>query len=520
MFFPSRYRTPLSITFPEVATHNHFVLDRGGKVFKQTAPVIKLRNDASEDEHLALLGLLNSSIACFWLKQVCFPKGGDHQGTEGARVRRTQWDERYAFNASNIGDLPVVQSDSLEPTRAIDQLGATLSAIPLRAVRGELGLRDARFRFEQGLHRMIALQEELDWECYALYGLIDSREGLLASEPPLVRKGERAFEVVMARKMAAGELLTAWFERHGSTPITEIPAHWPEPYKQVVERRIELIESNPEIGLIEQPEYKRRWNVEPWDAQVERSLREWLLDSLESESYWCDIGLTSVARLADRARQNAEFMSVAILYRGQDHFDASALVAELVESASVPFLPVLRYKASGMRKRELWERVWDLQRREDAKEDVGNIPVPPKYTSADFANGVFWQLRGKLDVPKERFISYPYCRRDADPTQVIAWAGWDHLQQAKALATYYVQMKESEGWSKERLMPLLAGLLELVPWLVQWHNEIDPEYGQRMGEFYDGFVDEEARALGLTREAIRAWAPPTAAARRRGRRAP
>jgi hypothetical protein len=24
------------------ATHNHFVLDRGGKVFKQTAPVIKL----------------------------------------------------------------------------------------------------------------------------------------------------------------------------------------------------------------------------------------------------------------------------------------------------------------------------------------------------------------------------------------------------------------------------------------------------------------------------------------------
>ena len=36
------YRTPLSIVYGEVATHNHFVLDRGGKVFKQTAPVIKL----------------------------------------------------------------------------------------------------------------------------------------------------------------------------------------------------------------------------------------------------------------------------------------------------------------------------------------------------------------------------------------------------------------------------------------------------------------------------------------------
>ena len=36
------YALRLSITFAFVATHNHFVLDRGGKVFKQSAPVIKL----------------------------------------------------------------------------------------------------------------------------------------------------------------------------------------------------------------------------------------------------------------------------------------------------------------------------------------------------------------------------------------------------------------------------------------------------------------------------------------------
>ena len=47
----SPYMTPLSITFAEVATHNHFVLDRGGKVFKQTAPVIKLPAGATQDEH-------------------------------------------------------------------------------------------------------------------------------------------------------------------------------------------------------------------------------------------------------------------------------------------------------------------------------------------------------------------------------------------------------------------------------------------------------------------------------------
>ena len=53
----------LTITFAEVATHNHFVLDRGGKVFKQTAPVIKLPAGVGEDDYLGLLGLLNSSTA-------------------------------------------------------------------------------------------------------------------------------------------------------------------------------------------------------------------------------------------------------------------------------------------------------------------------------------------------------------------------------------------------------------------------------------------------------------------------
>ncbi len=37
MFFRDRFRTPLSIAFAFVATHNHFVLDRGGKVFNRSA---------------------------------------------------------------------------------------------------------------------------------------------------------------------------------------------------------------------------------------------------------------------------------------------------------------------------------------------------------------------------------------------------------------------------------------------------------------------------------------------------
>lgn len=95
------------------------------------------------------------------------------------------------------------------------------------------------------------MQEELDWLCYRLYGLIEedlTQRRKVAKEhrslsdaaipvvPPLLF-GQRAFEIVMARKMAAGKLETTWFERHGSTPITELPAHWPDDYRRLVKHQ-------------------------------------------------------------------------------------------------------------------------------------------------------------------------------------------------------------------------------------------------------------------------------------------
>jgi len=185
----------------------------------------------------------------------------------------------------------------------------------------------------------------------------------------------------------------------------------------------------------------------------------------------------------------------------------------------VPLLPVLRYKPSGMVKRTVWERTWDLQRREDNNEDVGPIPVPPKYASADFHHSDPWRLRGKLDVPKERFVSYPHTSRDGDPSLVVGWAGWDHLRQAQALTAYYERMKSREGWTPDRLVPLLAGLDQLVPWLIQWHNDLDPEYDLRMGDYYRDFVADEAQALGFTLEQLRAWTPPAKVKGRGGKRA-
>jgi hypothetical protein len=330
-----------------------------------------------------------------------------------------------------------------------------------------------------------------------------------------------------------------------------LPSHWPEDYRRLVDERIALIELDRNIGLIERPEYKRRWNQESWADQEQRALRGWLLDRLETERYWPEVALQSTARLAEFAATDADLMQVATLYRDRPDFDVHALVAELVKDESVPFLPVLRYKPSGLRHREVWERTWALQRQEDAidsavevevqltegesevdyrarvekeqkrrkQAEIGDIPPPPKYRNADFLSSTFWRLRGPLDVPKERFVSYPHCSRDTDPSLVVAWAGWNHLQHAQALAAYYVAMKETEGWSPQRLTPLLAGLLELIPWVKQWHNGVDPAYNQRMGDYFEGFVDEEARELGLTPDEIRAWAPPARTGTRRGQKA-
>ncbi len=528
--FPKgRARAPRLIAFAEISTHNHFVLDRGGKVFNRTAPVIKLPADSNEDAHLGLLGLLNSSVACFWLKQVCHNKGSTVD-QHGARQRTAPFEDFYAFNSTKVAEFPLPETRPLREARALDAVArehsellpaATLAAVSANMDNLAAFLETARRRADDRRALMVAAQEELDWACYALYGLLPAGtepESVRHPEPPPVRLGERAFEIVLARRITAGSEQTSWFERHGSTPITELPTHWPADYRAVVERRIALIEADRNIGLIERPEYKRRWNDTPWAELQQAALRDWLLDRLETEAYWPRNPeapqVLSTWRLSELARRDRDFLQVAVVYTGEDSPDVHALVSELVGREAVPSLPSQRYSDTGLRKRAQWEATWDLQRREDAGEDVGRIPVPPKYQSKDFSKASYWKLRGALDVPKERWVSYPGCERGADASLPILWAGWSHLQQAQAVAAYYMEMKDTEGWPTERLIPLLAALQQLVPWLKQWHNDLDPTFGERMGDYYAGFLADEARSHGLTLEALAVWTPPAAPARR------
>lgn len=589
-FIKGRVAAEYLITFAEVASHNHFVLDRGSKIFKQTAPVIKLTTGSSENEHLALLGLLNSSVVCFWMKQVSHQK--QMMGGDGIRISEKS-KVPYQFAGTRLQELPLPHnwaSHPLKPrlielAREMDRLSQLTSSLQAGQVleRAMTSGTDLSQAWSQALvdrraarAKSILLQEEIDFVCYAMYGLA-SDPNLLADPSEwsvLVEAGCRPF-CILSQKNVEG------FEVPAS-----VPAEWPETMQSVWALRIQAIANTQALRTIEDPHYKRRWigrqglfNHGAKANEFSDALRIWMLARLEAPTLWpassnAPPQLSSTSRLADAVSRDAEFKRIAELYAGHTDFDLPQLVAELVASESVPALPVQRYTDTGLRKRAQWHDTWALQRREDAIDaqvvadnadtwrqsftsdarirfrlapdaplheeasvwvekqlaaeikqhqeerkanEVGAIPVPPKYQSKDFLKSDFWRLRGGLDVPKERWISYPGCERGADGSLVIAWAGWNHLQQATAVAGYYMDMKEGEGWEPARLQPLLAALLELVPWLEQWHNEIDPVFGERMGHYYRGFVTEEARALGFTLDDLRAW-QPAATATKRGRK--
>jgi len=525
---------PWFITYAFVATHNHFVLDRGGKVFNRSAPVIKLREGVSEDDHLALLGVLNSSTACLWLKHVSQGKGGSGLGRG---LQDEEWEERYEFTGTKLREYPLPAELPLEFGRALDSLARRLasyesSAMCVHEIPSRARLDAARAEHKRIWRQMIALQEELDWTVYHSYGLLTDAERAQLTAPhrdgvPEINLGERAFEIVLARKMAAGEAETSWFTRHRSTPITEIPAHWSEWYQKIVQARIDTIEKRLDIALIERPECKRRWATQSWAKKEAEALRSWLLDRCERRDYWFAPrnGLEhprtlTVNQLADRFRDDPDMHAVAQLFAtshlGKPDFTLARVLDQIIADQHVPHLAALRYKDAGLRKRAQWERVWDQQREEDRSGQRLDIPVPPKYSSADFRKNSHWSQRGKLDVPKERFISYPAANPDSDPTLLLGWAGWDHADQAQALVNLINDRATEAGWETDRLTPLLAGLAEVMPWVHQWHNEYDEDWGGNPAEEFQVFLDDERAKRQLTDADLTAWRPAPA---KRGRRA-
>ena len=129
-FQRERFGLPYFLAFAFVATHNHFVLDRGGKVFKQSAPIIKLPADATEDDHFSLLGLLNSSTACFWMHQVFHNKGRPGANAAAADER---WEFRFEHDGTKLQGFPVPKDKPLDLARKLDALVFLLTKLDLNS---------------------------------------------------------------------------------------------------------------------------------------------------------------------------------------------------------------------------------------------------------------------------------------------------------------------------------------------------------------------------------------------------
>lgn len=527
IFQPAKHSNGRLIAFAEVATHNHFVLDRGGRLFDKTAPVIKLPQGATEKHHLELLGVLNSSTACFWLKQVSYSKGGDPVGDVGARVSAEAWSDRYQVNATKLEEFPLPATLPSARASTLDELAQRLTETTPRTVifkwlseRDGDGLNTrlstAREQWAELRRQMVFHQEELDWETYHLYGLTD--EPLTCQDHTVDRivPGQRAFEVALARRLEAATDASTWFTRHGSQAITSLAHEWPADYKAVVEKRLSLIASDRSIRLLETPDFKRRWLTATWDEQRDESLRSAILDQLEDVDLWRDFqgpATRSVAQLADLFRNDEILLELARELTGNAEPDLAAAIGNLAPVEAVPYLAAYRYKPSGLEKFSEWQAIWDLQRREDAGEKV-TIPVPPKYSTPDFQKVEYWKARGKLDVPKERFVLYPGVGREGDNSLVLGWAGWSYRDRAVALVREIIN-QQALGASNESLVAMVAGLVELEPWLHQWHTKLEAEFGSSAAQAVTSQIDQFLAHLQMTRDDVGAWRPPAAT---RGRR--
>lgn len=517
IFQPGKHANDLLLTYAFVSTHNHFALERGGHLFNKSAPVIKLPATATEDDHLALLGVLNSSTACFWLKQVSHNKGSTVD-TKGARQTQAPWEDFYEFTGTKLEQFPLPSTLPMARGRRLDDLAQQLgSAAPAAVIRAWINsastqaqldgaLSDASSKWLSVRAQMIFEQDELDWETYRLYGLVDRDLTYQGGPLDRIELGQRAFEVVLADGSVED---LAWFTRHGSSPIKDLPTSWPADYRDLVQRRIDLLNSEPSIRLLEKPEFKRRWATTGWDAQLRDALRSAVLNQLESAVLWRDEQgpvARSVAELADAMKGDAVLRELVTVLTGDSEADLAKVLASLVTDQAVPYLAAHRYKPAGLEKFRTWQQVWDLQRREDAGEKVV-IAVPPKYSTPDFRKVEYWKARGKLDVPKERFILYPDLGREGDTTIVLGWAGWDHKDQALALAREF-PVQDALGAGDELLTQMVAGLVELEPWVRQWHSELDASFGVSPADAISGVIDQQLGRLEATREEVTAWEPP------------
>ncbi len=338
----TKYGHKLLIPWSFVSTHIHAALVLTDRLFKQSNMVASLARQDLND-HLLACGLLNSSAAHLWLKQVCYNKGA---GEDEHR-------DRFEFSGTKVQQLPVPQllADALRgkpnglasrltalsracwergrqmPSLALAKLfekdgeayhawnaslpghvPAAAEFAPAFAATDDLRARLAAAvaRREQLRADMIALQEEMDWLIYAAYGLLPADDaavecgrGLSAPTAAAVESKNRGVEApptFQPPPLQEHERAFRFWSRAGGDfdkAVAFIPADWPAERRQLWQARLAAIRDNEHIRRIEAPVYKRRWDEQwkvanRWTAgpaayaqELTNAFRGWLAEKTE-----------------------------------------------------------------------------------------------------------------------------------------------------------------------------------------------------------------------------------------------
>ena len=461
-----------------ISTHTHCVWIGFSAISTQTSPRI-ISNLTSGTNEL-LLGLFNTSLMTFYLRQVSFPRG-----VEKDPVRK-----RYNFNATGVNDFKIPlefqkptslsksflrlvnamidlssQARSLSLSKlfeldseayhtwnsALDGYVAPHPALYPEPVEGfstarELrAARDKLIALRQDIRgRMIFLQEEMDWLAYEMYGLLKSKAPLAEAylsradyEAARLELGQRPFEI--AGKGYKGD----WSKRYQPDPL-------PESLRPLTEARIAVMEANPDIALLEDPLYKRRWVPPDYDKEFREAAEWWLAEKLEwaLEQHGRPISLRQWARSLGRDERVNATLEVLT---GTPMFDLEEELLKIIRANAVPNCPEHYLKPSGLRKLYASRNT-------------------PQFSRKDFSDGTAWKLRGKLNIPRERFIVYTefdHTLRGAEVPDTgglwFGWAGWDTGQRADALA-FLLDRANRAGWAlRWQQCGLRAALRDLLP---------------------------------------------------------
>jgi hypothetical protein len=471
----SKLRSQYKLAFPEIVSHNHFLIEDKRLLCNRTTPVVELKSE-SLDDCIVLGALLNTNACCFLLKQVCFNKGA---GEDPVR-------DRYVYAGNYVGMTPIPRDYEAdipnrrhmltlaeEMTSLADQLPALAmrklfeqqgeayhawnSALdgyvtphpdlppPFTNARELRAARDKLIALRQDIRgRMIFLQEEMDWLAYEMYGLLKSRAPLAEAylsradyEAARLELGQRPFEITGKGYK-------------GDWPKKYKPALLPESLRPLTEARIAVMEANPDIALLEDPLYKRRWIPPDYDKEFCEAAEWWLAEKLEwaLEQYGRPISLRQWARILGRDERVNAALEVLT---GTPMFDLEEELLKIIRANAVPDRPEYYLKPSGLRKLTASRNT-------------------PQFSRKDFSDGTAWKLRGKLNIPRERFIAYTefdHTLRGVEAPDTggpwFGWAGWDAGQRADALA-FLLDRANRAGWAlRWQQCGLRAALRDLLP---------------------------------------------------------